>query len=96
MDAQCAPYRQKLNPAPYATIIPDRKPAVKYHAGSGLAKLAVGYIGRYWSTVRQSWIDVVRGGEIYKRTADGWELLYRVEQGTPADELPWKERTCSE
>lgn len=81
MEAACAPHLPKLNPAPFATIIPDRRPPVKLHSGVGLAKLAVGYAGR----------GRARGGEIYKRTVDGWELLYRVESGTPLNELPWKE-----
>lgn len=80
MEAQCAPYRSRLKAEPFATIIPDRRPEVKYHAGIGLAKLAVGY-EQYGG---------VRGGEIYERTADGWSLLFRVEAGTPASELPWR------
>lgn len=80
MEAQCAGYRSKLNPAPFATIVPSRRPEVKYHAGMGRAKSAVSYA--VWGGAR--------GGEIYERTADGWALLYRVESGTPTDELPWK------
>ncbi|MFG3014344.1 hypothetical protein ACGFZB_28775 [Streptomyces cinerochromogenes] len=80
MEAQCARYRSKLKAEPFATIIPDRHPEVKYHAGIGLAKLAVAY---------QTW-GGARGGEIYERTADGWSLLFRVEAGTPANELPWR------
>jgi hypothetical protein len=80
MEAQCAPHRDKLNAAPFATIIPDRRPPVKYHAGIGLAKLAVAY---------ETW-GGARGGEIYKRTDGGWELLFRVEAGTSSDALPWK------
>ncbi len=81
MEAQCAPHVAKLRAEPFATIIPDRRPPVKLHAGIGLAKLAVGHL---------TWGRAVRGGEIYERTADGWELLYRVEAGTPTDELPWR------
>ncbi|MGW1268163.1 hypothetical protein [Streptomyces sp. NPDC002491] len=80
MQEQCARYLPKLRADAYATIVPDRRPAVKCHAGIGLAKLAVGY--GTWSGAR--------GGEIYKRTETGWELLYRVESGTPSDELPWR------
>ncbi|HLL34178.1 MAG TPA: hypothetical protein VK545_09865 [Streptomyces sp.] len=80
MEAQCAPHVAKLKAEPFATIIPDRRPPVKCHAGVGLAKLAVAY---------QTW-GGARGGEIYERTADGWSLLYRVEAGTPAEELPWR------
>ncbi|WP_143673782.1 hypothetical protein [Streptomyces sp. or20] len=79
MDDQCAPYRAKLKAEPFASIVPDRRPEVKYHAGVGLAKLAVGY---------NTW-GGARGGEIYGRTADGWELLYRVESGTQLEDLPW-------
>jgi hypothetical protein len=81
MESQCARYRACLKADPYASIVPGRVPAVKYHPGLGRAKSAVGY--GVWGGAR--------GGEIYERTADGWALLYRVESGTPADELPWKE-----
>ncbi|MEV5319122.1 hypothetical protein AB0K92_15955 [Streptomyces sp. NPDC052687] len=80
MEVQCAPHVERLEAEPFATIIPDRRPPVKCHAGIGLAKLAVAYETRRGA----------RGGEIYERTADGWSLLYRVEAGTPAEELPWK------
>ncbi|MEV7250257.1 hypothetical protein [Streptomyces cyaneofuscatus] len=80
MDDQCAPYCAKLKAEPFASIVPDRRPEVKLHAGIGLAKLAVGY---------HTW-GGVRGGEIYGRTADGWELIYRVESGTQLDDLPWR------
>lgn len=81
IEAQCEPYRKKLRSQPFATIVPDRRPPVKCHAHIGLAKLAVGHGG--WNGAR--------GGEIHELTADGWSLLYRVEQGTPTSELPWKE-----
>ncbi|WP_328967923.1 hypothetical protein [Streptomyces sp. NBC_00239] len=80
MEAQCARYRAKLKSEPYASIVPGRRPEVKYHAGLGLAKLAVGYQG----------FRGARGGEIYEYTPDGWTLLYRVESGTPMAELPWR------
>ncbi|WP_369147089.1 hypothetical protein [Streptomyces sp. R44] len=80
MSARCAPYRAKLKHQSFATIIPDRRPEVKLHAGIGLAKLAVGY---------QGW-NGARGGEIYELTAEGWDLLYRVEAGTSMDALPWR------
>lgn len=83
MEAQCAPHVAKLKAEPFATIVPDRRPPVKCHAGIGLAKLAVGWAGDWGA----------RGGEIYERTADGWALLVRVEAGTPADELPWRQST---
>ncbi|GAB1326930.1 hypothetical protein [Streptomyces sennicomposti] len=81
IESMCAPHRSKLKGEPFATIVPDRRPTVKYHAGIALAKLAVGWAGGY---------SGARGGEIYERTADGWSLLYRVEAGTPADDLPWR------
>ncbi|MFJ6237978.1 hypothetical protein ACIQH0_28310 [Streptomyces griseus] len=79
MEDQCAPYRAKLKAEPFASIVPNRRPEVKLHAGVGLAKLAVGY----------STGSGARGGEIYGRTADGWELLYCVESGTQFADLPW-------
>jgi hypothetical protein len=81
METACAAHRSKLRTEPYATIVPDRRPPVKCHSGIGLAKLAVG---------DATWGRTVRGGEIYERTADGWELLYRVEAGTLASQLPWR------
>ncbi|MFJ6720527.1 hypothetical protein [Streptomyces sp. NPDC091259] len=82
MEAQCARYRDALKYDAFASIVPSRRPEVKYHAGLGRAKLAVAYAN--WGAAR--------GGEIYEMTADGWSLLYRVESGTPTEELPWKER----
>jgi hypothetical protein len=90
MSERCAPYRSKLNPAPYATIIPSRTPEVKYHAGLGRAKSAVSYSEGYWDAEARRRVEVARGGEVYERTADGWQLLYCVERGTPDEELPWK------
>ncbi|MFD5504627.1 hypothetical protein ACFWJS_33790 [Streptomyces sp. NPDC127061] len=90
MSDRCAPYRSKLNPAPFATIVPSRTPEVKYHAGLGRAKLAVAYSGGYWDAKARRTVNAARGGEIYERTADGWALLYCVERGTPENELPWK------
>ncbi|MFF9525401.1 hypothetical protein ACF1DV_25980 [Streptomyces achromogenes] len=83
MEAQCAPLLKKLKSEPFATIIPDRRPAVKLHAHIGLAKLAVAWTDSVYSGAR--------GGEIYECTADGWSLLFRVEAGTPTDQLPWRE-----
>ncbi|MEU1200155.1 hypothetical protein ABZ446_28570 [Streptomyces sp. NPDC005813] len=85
MEARCAQYRNKLKPDPFATIVPSRRPEVKYHSGLGRAKAAVSHAGG-WSMGGNA-----RGGEIYERTADGWSLLFRVEAGTPAVELPWRE-----
>ncbi|MCQ6554751.1 hypothetical protein NPS70_16320 [Streptomyces sp. C10-9-1] len=91
METRCAPYRSKLKPEPYATIVPSRRPEVKYHAGLGRAKSAVGFTNGQARDASGRWHSPVRGGEIYERTADGWELLYRVESGTPASELPWRD-----
>jgi hypothetical protein len=90
MAERCAAYRSKLKPEPYATIVPSRRPEVKYHAGLGRAKSAVAYSNGYWDEEQRRTVYAARGGEIYERTADGWELLYRVERGTPDDELPWR------
>jgi hypothetical protein len=81
MEQQCAEHHHKLKAEPFATIIPDRKPAVKCHAHIGLAKLAIGWDGGF---------SGARGGELYELTDEGWKLRYRVESGTPADELPWR------
>ncbi|MEO3974409.1 hypothetical protein [Streptomyces sp. CAU 1734] len=80
MSEQCEMFRRALRSSPYATIVPDRRPAVKYHPGLGRAKSAVAY--RDWGGAR--------GGEIYERTADGWALLYTVESGTASEDLPWR------
>ncbi|MFB7136068.1 hypothetical protein ACFCZY_31280 [Streptomyces sp. NPDC056237] len=90
MSERCAPYRSKLNPAPYATIVPSRRPEVKYDAGLGGAKSAVAYSNGCWDAETRRTVNAARGGEIYERTADGWELMHWVERGTPESELPWK------
>ncbi|MEV4939605.1 hypothetical protein [Streptomyces zaomyceticus] len=90
MAAQCSPHRSKLKFEPYATIIPDRRPEVKYHPGLGRAKSAVGYTTGQRRDESGRWVSPVRGGEIYEHTADGWELLYCVEADTPSEDLPWR------
>jgi hypothetical protein len=90
MEEQCAPYLAKLHPEPYATIVPDRSPEVKFHAGLGRAKSAVAYREQYVcgdDLLRQR---VARGGEIYELSETGWRLLYRVESGTATADLPWR------
>jgi hypothetical protein len=82
MESLCAAHAARLKADPYVSIVPDRTPVVKVHRNVGLAKLAVGYA--------VGWDRTARGGEIYRRSADGWELLYRVEARTPLDALPWK------
>jgi hypothetical protein len=82
MEVQCARYRHALKYESFASVVPARRPEVKYHVGLHRAKAAVGYVE----------YESVRGGEIYEMTADGWSLLYRVESGTPAEELPWRSR----
>ncbi|MEW1551396.1 hypothetical protein [Streptomyces tsukubensis] len=90
MESQCAPYRAGLKSEPYASVVPDRRPEVKYHAGLGRAKNAVAYSNDHYDTSTGDVVSVVRGGEIYERGADGWELLYRVEHGTRPEDLPWR------
>jgi hypothetical protein len=85
MQEACTPHHSKLKVEAFATIIPGRRPPVKCHAGIGLAKLAIGY---------SDW-GGVRGGEIYKRTENGWELLFRVESGTPAAGLSTTARSST-
>lgn len=80
MESECAAYLRNLDVAPFATIVPDRWPAVKFHGGLGRAKSALTYRG--WGGAR--------GGEVYERTSHGWALLYRVERGTAAADLPWR------
>lgn len=82
MNALCAGHRSALRAEPFASIVPDRRPVVRYHAGLGRAKSAVAYVE--WDGAP------VRGGEIYWRDADGWTLLFRVEYGTQPDDLPWR------
>jgi hypothetical protein len=86
MEARCKHYREKLvepKTPTYATIIPDRyQQPVKLHMCIGQAKAAIAYT--YWSGAR--------GGELYQKTAEGWELLYRVERGTATADLPWKSK----
>lgn len=92
MEDRCAPYLAKLRSEPYASIVPARTPAVKYHAGLNRAKSAVAYsVSVRDDSRRYGWRHhCARGGEIYTLGPDGWELVYRVEHGTPSDELPWK------
>ncbi|MFB7823834.1 hypothetical protein [Streptomyces hydrogenans] len=92
MATQCAPFRRKLQFEPYASIVPDRRPEVRYHPGLGRAKSAVGLTNGLTRDASGRMVSPVRGGEIYEHTADGWKLLYRVEAGSPAEELPWRVR----
>ncbi|MFJ3634661.1 hypothetical protein [Streptomyces sp. NPDC090112] len=93
MEKRCEEPRKGLAGMPYASIVPDRNPALKYHVGLGRAKAAVAWElpNRYNYETRQFEYRGVRGGEVYKRTGDTWELLHRVESGTRFDELPWKD-----
>ncbi|MET9729321.1 hypothetical protein ABZZ79_01260 [Streptomyces sp. NPDC006458] len=92
MERRCAAYRDKLKGEPYASIVPSRAPELKYHGNIGRAKQAVTYSEWIYNAETRRSSRSVRGGEIYRRTADGWELLHRVEQGTPESELPWKQQ----
>jgi hypothetical protein len=89
MESLCAAHAARLKADPYVSIVPDRTPVVKVHRSLSLAKRAIG--DRYFmdfSSGRTRYL--ARGGEIYGRSAEGWELLYRVEARTPLDALPWK------
>ncbi|MDG9711139.1 hypothetical protein [Streptomyces sp. DH10] len=90
MERRCAVYRDKLKGEPFASIVPSRSPELKYHGSIGRAKSAVAYTERIYDQEQRRTYDGARGGEIYRRTADGWELAYRVEKGTLVSELPWK------
>jgi hypothetical protein len=97
MEERCEPWHGGLKGMPYASIVPDRNPVLKYHVGLGRAKSAVSWErnSRYCYETR-SWIYCgVRGGEIYERDGSGWKLLHRVEAGTALEDLPWRE-TCPE
>ncbi|MFI8890531.1 hypothetical protein [Streptomyces paradoxus] len=91
MERRCDTYRDKLKGEPFASIVPSRRPELKYHGNIGRAKSAVAYAEWIYDSRTGRNYRGVRGGEIYRRTADGWELAYRVEQGTPESEIPWKQ-----
>ncbi|MFB7782037.1 hypothetical protein ACFC1D_04870 [Streptomyces vinaceus] len=92
MEERCEEPRKGLTGLPFASIVPDRNPALKYHVGLGRAKSAVAWErpNRYNRETRMFEHQGVRGGEIYERRGDGWELLYRVEAGTLYENLPWQ------
>lgn len=86
MEAACAPYMRTLEASTYASVVPDRKPVVKFHQRPAGAKAAVALSMSFYLLRRRG----ARGGEIYERTANGWSLLYRVEEGTASADLPWR------
>lgn len=93
MQERCAQFRNLLKGMPYASLVPSRDPVLKYHVGLGRAKSAVAWErpSRWNYSTSAFEYRGARGGEIYKRTDNGtWELLYRVEEGTTPEELPWK------
>lgn len=94
MEERCAELGKGLASTPYASIVPDRAPAVRYHGGLGRAMSAVSWErpSRYNRATGEFEYRGVRGGEIYERAAlgAGWRLLYRVEAGTLPEDLPWK------
>lgn len=90
MERRCAVYRDKLKGEPFASIVPARTPELKYHGSIGRAKSAVAYSEGFQDPDTGRYVGRPRGGEIYRRAADGWELVYRVEKGTPTSALPWK------
>lgn len=92
MEERCEGPRKGLAGMPYASIVPTRTPALKYHVGLGRAKAAVAWelSNRYNYETRRFEYQGVRGGEVYKRDGHSWQLLYRVEAGTLPEDLPWK------
>ncbi|MEU6704754.1 hypothetical protein [Streptomyces wuyuanensis] len=92
MESRCDYFREFLKDSPYATLIPTRSPMFKCHAGLGRAKSAVAYElpHRYNRETSRYEYAGVRGGEVYKRVGGVWELLYRVEEGTLPEDLPWR------
>lgn len=92
MEERCEPWRDGLKGLPYASIVPDRHPALKYHNGLHRAKSAVAYErNSRWNYDARTWeYRGARGGEIYERDGHGWKLLYRVEAGTIPEDLPWR------
>ncbi len=92
MEERCEEPRKGLAGMPYASIVPDRDPALKYHVGLGRAKSALAWelSNRFNYETRQFEYRGVRGGEVYERNGHSWKLLYRVEAGTLPEDLPWK------
>lgn len=92
MEERCEPWRKDLVGLPYASIVPDRSPALKYHVGLGRAKSAVAWErpNYYNRETRQFEYRGVRGGEVFERDGHSWRLLYRVEAGTLPEDLPWR------
>lgn len=86
-------HRVQLKPVPaYATIIPARttKPVVSLHNSLGHAKNAVQAQGFGYQSGRGY---RVHEAEVYCLDYDGsWKLMWRIEEGTFADELPWAKR----
>lgn len=90
MEDQCAPYRTLLTPGPYATIVPSRMPTLRFHSGIGQAKTAVAWeLPNRLGPASALEFQGVCGGEIHRWGGGQWRLLYRVEEGTMPDELPW-------
>lgn len=92
IEERCAPWRGGLKGLPYASIVPDRSPELKYHNGLHRAKSAVAYERPPFYLHRGQRLEYggVRGGEIYERDGHAWKLLFRVEAGTLPEDLPWR------
>lgn len=83
----------RKRPDTWATIIPSRSsnPVVKTHATLAHAKNAVsgrqGAFGAYLSE-KGGW--PLPEAEVYHLVDGEWELLWRIENGTYPNDLPWK------
>ncbi|MCX5201514.1 hypothetical protein OG897_08625 [Streptomyces sp. NBC_00237] len=93
MEARCDGFRRMLQAEVFASIVPGRSPELRYHESVYGAQAAVGWeLPPLVSWAREETIyRGVRGGEVYWRSGDEWSLLYRVEEGSHALDLPWLE-----
>lgn len=92
--------RRSINDIPqkvYATIVPTRttKPIVALHTTLGQAKNAVLAAGAPGAYSKEKGGYPVHESEVYRlETGKGeglvWELVYRIEEGTYPNDLPWK------
>jgi hypothetical protein len=64
----------------YATHVPGRRPAWKFHTNLGHAKNAVG---------QSPWFLGARGGRIFEWDNGEWVLLWEIKGGTDRKQLPW-------
>ncbi|MFI5802943.1 hypothetical protein [Streptomyces sp. NPDC051561] len=95
MEARCDGFRRMLQAEVFASIVPGRSPEIRYHESLLGAQAGVGWErpphvrwdGHEFAHTYQG----VRGGEIYWRLGDEWQLIFRVEEGSHALDLPWLE-----